>query len=225
MAGAQRLGPARTEARYGLSTHQGSRALTSTGNQAVEGELYVVPSDILGQVDEWERGHFLRKEVSLEDGRTAEAYFLRESRTKEFILGSTSMLEMLEQEGFVPMPNVPGHRHIRFRTGVKDWFDGQDHIDVGPTASIEAVPNTQAEEQEPGGQWHFSLRLNRAGLIFWNPEQHTVGSSEVRYAQRTTADPEQARRWIHATKDYAAQSERVRNLYNWTEGLLRALGE
>lgn len=150
-------------------------------------------------------------------------YETNESRTKEFILGSSSMTEMLDQEGFKPMPGISGTTkelilnklHVHFRVGVKDWFDGQDHLDVGPTASIEAVPNVR-DPEEPGGQWGFVLKVNRAGMVGWNPGNNSFVLS--------TDNPQQARQWIHGTKHYAEQSEKVHDFYDWQVGLTQALG-
>jgi hypothetical protein len=143
-------------------------------------------------------------------------------KAKALILGNPSMLEVLEQEGFKPMPQIPDKMQVRLRIGVKTWITGdreRPYIDAGPMASIEAVSDSRdrAEPDQPGASWSFVLKVNRAGMVPINSDPQSTGLI------LSTADPQQARTWIRAIKDYAARNEHITNLYNWSAQLQRFL--
>jgi gamma-glutamylcyclotransferase (GGCT)/AIG2-like uncharacterized protein YtfP len=74
--GAERLGPAATEARFELVDLGTQVALMPGGAASVRGEVVSLPATLLASLD-IERGHplrFKRVRIRLDDGREAEAY-------------------------------------------------------------------------------------------------------------------------------------------------------
>lgn len=82
LAGAELVGPARTEAAYSLVDLRVYPALVDEGSTAVVGELYLVDAQVRRRADVCKECPVLfeRKTVRLEGGEEAEAYFM--DRTK-----------------------------------------------------------------------------------------------------------------------------------------------
>jgi gamma-glutamylcyclotransferase (GGCT)/AIG2-like uncharacterized protein YtfP len=82
LARAEFLGPARTPLRFALYDLGGFPGLVAGGEQAVEGEVYIVGPDTLARLDQLE-GHprfYRRAPIALEDGSTVETYLLPRDR-------------------------------------------------------------------------------------------------------------------------------------------------
>lgn len=79
------VGECRTEARYQLLVFGIYPALSEGGDRAIAGELYAVDTRLLFELDEFEGEAYRRRAVQLEDGRTAEAYFLAPERRAEAV--------------------------------------------------------------------------------------------------------------------------------------------
>lgn len=76
MGGAEWVGPAATAAAFTLHRVDGYPALAAGGATAIVGELYRVPAAVLVALDDYEGEGYARVEVTLADGRVAEAYVM-----------------------------------------------------------------------------------------------------------------------------------------------------
>lgn len=83
LRGAKLVGPARTAPRYRLLDLGRYPALAMGGSRAVLGELYRVSPDLLLCLDEFEGDDYLRAEIKLDDGRTAQAYLATPGAAKD----------------------------------------------------------------------------------------------------------------------------------------------
>lgn len=81
LRGAVYVGEAVTAAGYRLVRIDAYPALTRPGSRAIRGELYRVTPELLDALDAFEGDEYVRERVTLEDGRSAQAYFLAEVAT------------------------------------------------------------------------------------------------------------------------------------------------
>ena len=84
LAGATPLGPARTQKGYTLVETRALAGLLEGGDAEIAGELYEVGPEVLRACDK-RRDHprlFERREVTLADGATAQAYCLRQDQAR-----------------------------------------------------------------------------------------------------------------------------------------------
>jgi len=76
LRGARFLGSVRTQPTYALVDFGPYPGLVG-GTRAIAGELYEVPGALMAALDAFEGDEYVRGNVVLEDGRIAEAYFVR----------------------------------------------------------------------------------------------------------------------------------------------------
>jgi gamma-glutamylcyclotransferase (GGCT)/AIG2-like uncharacterized protein YtfP len=85
LSGAEFCGEAQTAAGYALYGAGAYPALAEEGQGRVRGELYAVPLESFGRLDEFECCPWLyeRRRIRLSDGRPAQAYLLPAARRAE----------------------------------------------------------------------------------------------------------------------------------------------
>jgi len=74
------LGKTQTAPKYTKSKLQGDLVGLNNGKDSVRGELYAVTQNQLKQLDDYEYDIYDRRTVELKGGRTAFAYFLKNSK-------------------------------------------------------------------------------------------------------------------------------------------------
>ena len=82
LAGACYLGRARTRPHYTLRRSGLTPGLAENGRQAVTGELYELTAEHLVRLDRLGGALYLRKEVQLADGSSAQAYVMPEAHVR-----------------------------------------------------------------------------------------------------------------------------------------------
>ena len=159
---AESLGKVRTKPEYAIEAKKDDCKTLVPGNEAVEGELYRVDDATLCSADEWESSDYDRKPVRLEDGRSAQAYFMK---TKESLYAEAIVSKLLETEQMeLPLDHDEDEGEptgeVLSPEEISQWLNR-----IGITKGYEQIDGDYSDPWVFGGTW-FSQGVENDPEVF-----------------------------------------------------------